>query len=326
MYFYLVSVLIAGFFVVVSLADTPCTKDDENWLRDFPREKANAQDDKGRTVLIEAAKEGKLCKVAGLINMKGAIMNIQDKGGYTALMEAAGNGHMGCIKALVMMKGGADIHLKDHQGIGALHWAVIKGHVAIAEYLISRGADFNAPVNNGQTPVMLAGFHNKTDMVQTLINKGADLYARTNGGATALILAAGKGHTEVIEMLLKGGADIVNEQTTTSKYTALMIAARSGYESIVTMLLANGADIYKIDVNRRDALSYACEFDQRVIAKLLCLHGAPLQHYMEQHVLDIGSKANICTSAAFHEEVNVELQKIRQEKQKKEQEQDDNEL
>ena len=54
MYFYLVSVLIAGFFVVVSLADTPCTKDDENWLRDFPREKANAQDDKGRTVLIEA--------------------------------------------------------------------------------------------------------------------------------------------------------------------------------------------------------------------------------------------------------------------------------
>ena len=321
--FVLFLVLIVLSVVVLSLADTPCTKDDESWLRDFPREKANVQDDKGRTALMEAAKEGKLCKVAGLINMKGANMKIQDKGGYTALMEAAGNGHMGCIKALIMMKGGSDVHVKDHQGLAALHWAVIKGHVAIAEYLISRGADFNAPINNGQTPVMLAGFHNKTDMVQTLISKGADLYARTTGGATALILAAGKGHTEVIEMLLNGGADLVNEQTTTSKYTALMIAARSGYESIVTMLLANGADVYKIDVNRRDALSYACEFEQRGIAKLLCLHGAPLQHYMELHVSDIGSKGNICTSAAFHEELNVELQKRRQQKLEQEQDQDE---
>ena len=324
MYFPLILLLVAGVCVFLTLADTPCTKEDEKWVRDFPKEKANEQDDKGRTALLEAAKEGKLCKVAGLINMKGAKMNMQDKGGYTALMEAAGNGHMGCIKALAMMKGGSDINMKDHQGMAALHWAVVKGHVDIAEYLLARGADFNAPVNNGQTPVMLAGFHNKTELVQLLINKGADLYARTTGGATALILAAGKGHTEMIELLIKGGADLVNEQTTTSKYTALMIAARSGYESIVTMLLDHGADVYKIDVNRRDALSYACEFDQRVIAKLLCLHGAPLQHYMEQHVADIGSKANICTTASFHDEVNAELQKRRQEKLQ--QSEDDNEL
>ena len=295
--------------VVMSLAltsaDAPCTPEDERWMREFPKDKVNDRDDKGRTALIDAAKEGKVCKVAGLISMKEANRNIQDNNGFTALMEASGSGHLGCVKALMMLKGGVNPHVVDNLGFTALAWAAVKGHVAIVEHLLSRGATLDHAINNGQTPLMLAGFHNQVDMVKALVAKGADVYARTKGGATALILATGKGHADVVRVLLDHGKDVANEQTTKSGYTALMIAARSGLEDIVRMLLASGADVHPVDTERKDALSYACEANQRGVALLLARRGAPLQHYVENHIGSATFHPNICTSAEFYEEAHA---------------------
>jgi len=138
-----------------------------------------------------------------------------------------------------------------------------------------------------------------------LLAKGADVYARTNGGATALILATGKGHVDVVRVLLEHGKDAVNEQTTKNAYSALMIAARSGLEEIVKLLLANGADVHPVDVDRKDALSYACEANQRNVALLLAKHGAPLQHYVENHVGAATFHPNVCTTAEFYEEAHA---------------------
>jgi ankyrin repeat protein len=93
-----------------------------------------------------------------------------------------------------------------------LHWATGMGHTDIMKVLLDR---FKVPVdianaNNG-TPLHVAASQARPECVEILINHGADLNARVKDGATPLHFACFKGqkqgHLECIKMLLEKGCD-----------------------------------------------------------------------------------------------------------------------
>jgi len=92
--------------------------------------------------------------------------------------------------------------------------------------------------DDGRTPLMLASFYGKPDMVLFLIKTGADVNGITPDGWTPLRYAAIKGGVEVAKILIDNGADI----NTPSDSPPLVTAAWYQHEELVKLLLDNGAN------------------------------------------------------------------------------------
>ncbi len=89
-----------------------------------------------------------------------------------------------------------------------LMWAANKGHVKVAELLITRGADVNAKTGAGGTPLLEAAFGGNVDIAKLLLDKGVNIDATNNAGMTPLMWAANKGHIKVAELLVARGASL----------------------------------------------------------------------------------------------------------------------
>ena len=102
------------------------------------------------------------------------------------------------------------------------------------EDLILQGADVDVQVNKGRTPLMIASYWGREDVVRILLGAGADVNIKGDDGWTALMIAVESGHKEIVEMLLDRGADVnqKNEHST----TALMIASYLRHKEVVEML------------------------------------------------------------------------------------------
>jgi ankyrin repeat protein len=92
-----------------------------------------------------------------------------------------------------------------------------------------------------------------------------------------------------------------------------MIAAKMGNDRLVELLLEKGANVHPVDVERRDALTWACDNNQQSTAAILCTHGAPLQHYLEKHHGNIGGVPNVCTTAEFYQENTKHERRVHEE-------------
>ena len=75
------------------------------------------------------------------------------------------------------------------------------------EVEIARGADPNARIEGGFTPLHFGARLGSAETVKALLKAGADLEARNNYGATPLHGAAVWGTAEIVEALARAGAD-----------------------------------------------------------------------------------------------------------------------
>jgi ankyrin repeat protein len=90
----------------------------------------------------------------------------------------------------------------------ALLKAAKKGNIEAAKQALADGADVNAKVEEGWTPLHLAAENGHKEIIELLIAKGADVNAKGRWGSTPLLLAALYGHKEVVELLISNGADV----------------------------------------------------------------------------------------------------------------------
>jgi len=61
---------------------------------------------------------------------------------------------------------GADLSAEDRQGQTSLSWACLKGRVAIAQYLLDRGAPIDHADKSGKTALDLATLNGNPALVQ----------------------------------------------------------------------------------------------------------------------------------------------------------------
>ncbi|MDO4898719.1 MAG: ankyrin repeat domain-containing protein [Rothia sp. (in: high G+C Gram-positive bacteria)] len=73
--------------------------------------------------------------------------------------------------------------------------------------LFDQGVPVDLTNANGDTLLILAAYHQHTDLVQVLINEGADLDRLNDRGQTALVCAVFRNNLPLARMLLDAGAD-----------------------------------------------------------------------------------------------------------------------
>jgi ankyrin repeat protein len=98
------------------------------------------------------------------------------------------------------------LHRSDQYGIRLLHWACLGGdHLELVQCLVEAGSDLHAKDNNGWDALYSATVTNRLAVAAYLLDRGADPCTRS-GYLTALGHAAYLGYQEMCVLLLSRGA------------------------------------------------------------------------------------------------------------------------
>jgi ankyrin repeat protein len=160
--------------------------------------------------------------------------------GPSLVADAAMKGDRVAVRALLAKK--ADVNASQIDGATALHWAVYRDDLELADLLLSAGANVMVANRAGVTPPGMASLYGNASMIQRLLRAGADPKARGPNGETLLMYAARNGNPDAIKVLLSAGAE-VNAAEAVRGTTALMWAAEQKHPAAVKVLLDGGADV-----------------------------------------------------------------------------------
>ena len=145
--------------------------------------------------------------------------------------------------------------------------------------LLEEGVDINGTSKKGTTALGIAAERGHSAIVQLLLAKGAD-----KEKVLPLWVASQLGHLSVVQLLVEHGADTdVNENRDSPLYNAfkidtplLNIISQGGHLNVLRYLLEQGLNRDKADKLGRTPLHVAAHFGHLEIAKLLMLYGADL--------------------------------------------------
>jgi uncharacterized protein len=115
------------------------------------------------------------------------------------LHDAASRDDLAAVKQL--LKSGAN------PDAVTLSLACINGDADLIGILLKAGADANAPLTDGTTPLMAAASSGSVAAVRVLLEAGAAIDAKESHGQTALMFAAGRNRADVIRFLIAHDAD-----------------------------------------------------------------------------------------------------------------------
>ncbi|MEO8059052.1 MAG: ankyrin repeat domain-containing protein [Burkholderiales bacterium] len=129
----------------------------------------NTRDEKGQTGLVMAMQEGSLKAADVLLSHPAIEIDELNRAGESALMMAALKGEVAGARKLLSR--GAKVN---QPGWSALHYAAAGSEVLLVRLLMEKGADVNAASPNGSTPLMMAAQYGSEDSVKLLLAGGAD--------------------------------------------------------------------------------------------------------------------------------------------------------
>jgi ankyrin repeat protein len=193
---------------------------------------------------------------------------------------------------------GANVNARDAGGKTPLMWAAVRGHLAMVQLLVEKGAEVNVKEPFiGNTPLHKAaeeqkagkaktehpgGFEvvtyimdnrDRPEIVKYLIAHGAEVNATNQHGETPLLKAVKKGRKATVEVLLKSGAALESQGGVRGD-TPLMIAAQEGELEMVQLLLDKGAKVNGRGKDQGTALMTAGYAQHPEVVALLLSRGA----------------------------------------------------
>ena len=124
-----------------------------------------------------------------------------------------------------------------------LHLAAFFDHPDLANALLDRGAEIDAPSTNAMksTPLHAAAAGGNPDMVELLLKRGANVNARQHGGWTALHAAAQSGDRDMVRSLLAHSADM--NARAENNQAPLDLALLHGHQDVATLIEGSGAKL-----------------------------------------------------------------------------------
>ena len=139
----------------------------------------------------------------------------------------------------------------------ALHAAVMKGNVEVAQLLVDAGANVNASVEDLHTAACLltAVENGNVEVAQLLVDAGADVNASVKvrrylyGGrqakwrCTTLHVAADNGNLEMAKLLIDAGADVTPACRCPWSFGYTALCANEGNVEVAQLLVDLGVDV-----------------------------------------------------------------------------------
>lgn len=124
------------------------------------------------------------------------------------------------------------------------HTAIKKGDIISLRHALDDGMMPDLPNQFSWTPLMLAAIEGNTAIAELLVSKGADLNKTNNFGDTALSLAACGGHVQLVNFLRKNGASVDCQPHGTSLQDWIKVSSGlSGDKIRVVLDLILGRDL-----------------------------------------------------------------------------------
>jgi ankyrin repeat protein len=248
---------------------------------------ANARDDRGDPVLMEAVRRERLDIVQQLVE-HGGELNAENSNGEAPLVYALKNGLDATAYGLLGLGAKPPVPLAtlldltgtlntpDDRGWTPLARAAREGKLARLQLLLAAGANAEMTADDGLTPLMVAVQHGNREIVTALLEHGAALAHRDSQGETALHHAVRTLQPEQVRALLAAGANV--DAPTHAGVTPLMMAAQDCGTGIAQILLEGGADPDAEDAEGRTALFYAIRQRRPDLVTLLLSYGADSEY------------------------------------------------
>lgn len=218
-------------------------------------------------------------EITRLLIGRGADVNAADENGMTALMKACQNTHNiifvresstnktiedGVQAELIriLVGAGADVNAKIQSGDTPLLCAVRFVHPEGVKILLDAGADIKTENGESQTPFITALRRENPEIIRFLLDAKADINAKDSSGNTPLMSVLSD-HSrnmysmfpETVKILLDAGME-VNAQNDAGE-TLLMLAASHGDGATVRQLLDAGAEVNRKANDGKTALTAA---------------------------------------------------------------------
>ncbi len=209
--------------------------------------------------LFQAIMQGNLDAVRELVNKDATLVNAVTPSGVSAVLFAMYYNEPKIIRFL--LERGAQVDIFSSAAIG------IAGRV---KALLNANPELtNSTAVDGFSPLGLAAFFGRADVVEILLENGAEVNQPSANPQRVMPLhsAVAGQHLKVARTLIEHGADVNACQA--EDFTPLQAAASNGQVEMAQLLLENGADAAARTKDGRTALDMAVALGHTQVADLL---------------------------------------------------------
>ena len=238
----------------------------------------SAKNNEGKNTLDVAIEAKKTAVATMLMNMDAF------RESSSTIQKAVSDDNVPLIE-LLLMKNPDLLEEKDESGYTPLHLSLlVPAQNGALTFLLQKGADLEARITNGETPLMIAAWKNHKDGILKLIEKCKSqsdgkcpiIFQTGTKGWTALHYAARwNTDTYIIKLLLSNGAEM--DAVEENEVSPLQFAADEGRLEAIRVLVAAGANIDAKDQWGRTSLMRAIKAKHVAAAQLLIELGANIQ-------------------------------------------------
>ena len=197
-----------------------------------------------------------------------------------------------------------DVNYIDAQRESALCFASL-GPETTLRCLLEHGADPNAPLPSGSSPLCRATLQGYTENMKLLLEFGANIEIQEPGGWTPLLQAASYRQYDAVQLLLDSGADV--NATLNDGTNALSVHGVMEDEAMFTMLLARGIDLNTPNNYGRLPLHLACKLGlESQSDRLISLATNAFDSINQNHII-FGTPLYIAAGRGFNDIVDLLL-------------------
>ncbi|XP_050520840.1 rabankyrin-5 isoform X2 [Daktulosphaira vitifoliae] len=249
-------------------------------------------------------------------------LNLRDSLGDTPLSLALKSDMQHIVPDLIA--GGADIDMRNGEGMTLLHQAILKGDDKTALYLVKQGSNFDTKTQDDQTPLELATVGGQNIVIEELCKRGVDMTIPASNGDPILWLALTAEQEDIASTLVKYGIDTDSwsEGPESCLQTLLHRAIDENSENAARFLIRSGCDINsprkpgpggrggEESKDLSSPLHLCCHWGLQNVVQTLLEHGANVnawdaEHKTPLHVAIKNQHSGIITLLLCHPSIDL---------------------